>query len=48
METDRPDVVAEIAEVFARYETALVANHLAVLDELFSDGRRCRSGRWTR
>ncbi|MGI8684592.1 MAG: oxalurate catabolism protein HpxZ [Acidimicrobiales bacterium] len=40
METDRPDVVAEIAEVFARYETALVANDLAVLDELFWDDER--------
>ena len=40
METDRPDVMAEIAEVFARYETALVANDLAVLDELFWDDER--------
>lgn len=40
MEIDRPDVVAEVAEVFARYETALVANDLAVLDELFWDDER--------
>ena len=40
MEIDRPDVVAEVAEVFERYETALVANDLAVLDELFWDDRR--------
>lgn len=40
MEIDRPEVVAEVAEIFARYETALVANDLAVLDELFWDDRR--------
>lgn len=40
MEIDRPDVVAEVAEVFARYETALVANDVAVLDELFWDDKR--------
>ena len=40
MEIDRPDVVAEVAEVFERYERALVANDLAVLDELFWDDER--------
>ena len=40
MEIDRAEVVAEVAEVFARYETALVANDLAVLDELFWDDER--------
>jgi Asp-tRNA(Asn)/Glu-tRNA(Gln) amidotransferase A subunit family amidase len=32
MEVDRRDVVAEVTKVFERYETALVANDLAVLD----------------
>lgn len=45
MEIDRPDVVAEVGEVFARYEAALLANDLAVLDELFwDDGRTLRFG----
>ena len=30
-----PDVVAEMAAVFARYEDALVRNRIDVLDELF-------------
>ena len=30
-----PDVVAEVEAVFQRYETALVGNDVAVLDELF-------------
>jgi hypothetical protein len=30
-----PDVVAEVEAVFQRYETALVNNDVAVLDELF-------------
>src|SRR3954452_13420212 len=34
-EVNRPDVVAEVRAVFDRYETALVANDLEVLDELF-------------
>lgn len=34
-EVNRPDVVAEVRAVFDRYEAALVANDLAVLDELF-------------
>jgi hypothetical protein len=30
-----PEVVAEVAAAFRRYETALVTNDVAVLDELF-------------
>ena len=30
-----PDVLAEVAQVFARYEDALVNNRIDVLDELF-------------
>ncbi|MDZ7938476.1 MAG: oxalurate catabolism protein HpxZ [Rhodoferax sp.] len=37
MATNLPDVVAEVEAVFARYETALVSNDVAVLDELFWD-----------
>lgn len=40
MEIDRPDVVAEVAEFFGRYETALIANDLVVLDEFFWDDER--------
>jgi hypothetical protein len=32
-----PDVLAEVTAVFDRYETALVTNDVAVLDELFWD-----------
>jgi hypothetical protein len=32
-----PDVVAEVTAALARYEQALVANDVAVLDELFWD-----------
>ncbi len=32
-----PDVLAEVTAVFERYEAALVANDVAVLDELFWD-----------
>lgn len=35
MDIDRPDVLAEVTAVFARYEDALVNNKLDVLDELF-------------
>ncbi|MEM6711188.1 MAG: oxalurate catabolism protein HpxZ [Pseudomonadota bacterium] len=35
MEINRPDVLAEMEDAFARYETALVTNDVAVLDELF-------------
>ena len=37
MEINRPDVLAEVAAVFARYEDALVHNKVEVLDELFWD-----------
>ncbi|MGZ3254077.1 MAG: oxalurate catabolism protein HpxZ [Burkholderiaceae bacterium] len=37
MEINRPDIVAEIAAVFERYEDALVNNKVAILDELFWD-----------
>ncbi len=36
-EVNRPDVVADIGAVFERYEAALVANDVDVLDELFWD-----------
>lgn len=35
MEINRPDVLAEVTAVFGRYEAALIANDVAVLDELF-------------
>jgi len=35
MEINRPDVLAEVTAVFARYEDALVNNRVDVLDELF-------------
>ena len=35
MEPNRPEVLAEVTAVFARYEAALVSNDVAVLDELF-------------
>lgn len=39
------DVVAEVTAAFNRYETALVANDLSVLDELFwNDARTLRYG----
>ena len=34
-----PEVLAEVEAVFERYERALVANDVAVLDELFWDHR---------
>jgi hypothetical protein len=44
-DVDRPDVLAEISAVFDRYEAALVANDLDVLDELFwHDERTQRFG----
>ena len=36
-EIDLPEVQAEVAAVFARYEQALVENRIEVLDELFCD-----------
>ena len=35
MDINLPDVLAEVQAVFARYEDALVNNHVDVLDELF-------------
>ena len=35
MDVNIPEVLAEVEAVFARYEAALVANDVAVLDELF-------------
>lgn len=37
MEINLPDVVAEVTAAFERYETALVNNDVATLDELFWD-----------
>lgn len=37
MDINRPDVLAEVTAVFARYENALVGNQVDVLDELFCD-----------
>jgi hypothetical protein len=45
MEIDLPDVLAEVTAQFARYEAALVANDITVLDELFrNDSRTLRYG----
>jgi hypothetical protein len=45
MQIDLPDVLTEVSEQFARYEKALVANDVAVLDELFhADARTLRYG----
>ena len=38
MTTNDPDVVAEVAAAFERYEAALIGNDVPVLDELFWDG----------
>jgi len=35
MEINRPEVLAEMQDAFARYERALVNNDVAALDELF-------------
>ncbi len=40
MEIDRPEVVAEVKAAFDRYERALVANDVVVLDDTFHDGAR--------
>ena len=40
MEIDLPDIVAEVAAEFARYEAALVGNDVAALDALFWQDRR--------
>ncbi len=45
MDIDLPDVIAEVTAQFERYETALVTNDVAVLDELFrNDPRTLRYG----
>jgi hypothetical protein len=45
MEIDLPEVVAEVREVFERYEQALVTNDVATLDTLFrKDDRTIRYG----
>lgn len=45
MQINIPEVQRELSAVFDRYETALVSNDLAVLDELFwSDERTIRYG----
>jgi hypothetical protein len=45
MEIDLPEVVAEVRAAFARYEQALVANDVAVLDTIFhNDARSIRYG----
>ena len=36
MEIDKPEVLAEVEAVFARYEAALVGNDVGVLDEFGS------------
>ena len=38
LEINLPDVVAEVTAAFQRYDKALVANDVAVLDELFWNG----------
>jgi Protein of unknown function (DUF3225) len=45
MDVDLPEVVAEVREVFERYERALVANDVDTLDALFrQDERTIRYG----
>ena len=45
MDVDLPEVLAEVTAQFERYEKALVANDVAVLDELFRrDDRTLRYG----
>ncbi|HEX3801855.1 MAG TPA: oxalurate catabolism protein HpxZ [Solirubrobacteraceae bacterium] len=40
MEINRPDVLAEVTDAFARYEAAFQCNDLEVLDGLFWDDPR--------
>jgi len=40
MKVDLPEVVAEVAAAFERYETALVTNDVAALDAFFRDDAR--------
>lgn len=45
MEIDLPDVVAEVRAAFDRYEAALIANDVAILDDTFrNDPRTIRYG----
>lgn len=45
MEVDLPEVVAEVREVFERYEQSLVTNDVAALDAMFrKDERTIRYG----
>lgn len=45
MDTDLPDVVAEVAAVFEQYEKALIENNVEALDEFFwEDPRVVRFG----
>jgi hypothetical protein len=45
MDIDLPEVVAEVAAQFARYEQALVTNDVVILGELFrNDSRTLRYG----
>lgn len=45
LELNLPDVVAEVAAAYERYETALAANDVAVLNEIFwTDPRTIRYG----
>jgi hypothetical protein len=45
MDIDLPEVVAEVRDAFARYETALVTNDVATLNALFhEDPRTIRYG----
>jgi hypothetical protein len=45
MEIDLPEVVAEVTAAFERYEEALVANDVAILNEMFrKDPRTIRYG----
>ncbi len=45
MKIDLPDVVAEVTEAFARYETALTSNDVVALDAMFyPDARTIRYG----
>ncbi|OYX86909.1 MAG: DUF4440 domain-containing protein [Azorhizobium sp. 39-67-5] len=37
MEINRPDIVAEVEAAFARYEDALINNHVETLEALFND-----------
>lgn len=37
MEINRPEILAEVQSVFARYEDALIHNRIEILDELFWD-----------